>query len=391
MRPLPTLLGPARVVCRHSCWIGWQLLRQNGRILLRLERLEQQAEEKEHREPAGLAPGLDAPGFELPDLAGQHRSLVDFRGVPRLLIFFNPDCGFCQELAPKLAERQIPKPNSQQTEGAGRPVPLILSIGDPGKNRRFFAEQKLGYPVLVQPDTEVAAAYRAAGTPSGYVIDEEGKIASELVIGGEALLALLTEESRIKNQKSEIGQSLLTSAPTNEESGRADRFNRHSLAQSKIKRDGLAAGTIAPEFRLPRLDGGELSLSELRGQLVLLVFSSPHCGPCHTLAPSLERFHRKHPIIQLVMITRGGREENRQKVREHGLTFPIVLQKQWEISRKYALFASPVGPARTNTEVRSEPIRARRPAATEFETSHRYFPPAHYADAVRAVHGSDQV
>jgi len=29
-------------------------------------------------------------------------------------------------------------------------------------------------------------------------------------------------------------------------------------------------------------------------------------------------------------------------VKEHGLTFPVVLQQQWEISRRYAMFATPI-------------------------------------------------
>ena len=74
----------------------------------------------------------------------------------------------------------------------------------------------------------------------------------------------------------------------------ANRFNNRSLARSKIKRDGLKAGTPAPDFRLPRLDGrGDLSLAELRGRQMLLVFSDPHCGPCNLLAPELEKFHRQ--------------------------------------------------------------------------------------------------
>jgi peroxiredoxin len=52
----------------------------------------------------------------------------------------------------------------------------------------------------------------------------------------------------------------------------------------------LKAGTSAPSFRLPRLDGGELSLEELRGKRVLLVFSDPP-GSCNAL-PELEKFHR---------------------------------------------------------------------------------------------------
>src|SRR5436305_553724 len=38
------------------------------------------------------------------------------------------------------------------------------------------------------------------------------------------------------------------------------------LTTSKINRDGLRAGAAAPEFRLPRVDGGEISLTEYRGR-----------------------------------------------------------------------------------------------------------------------------
>jgi hypothetical protein len=42
------------------------------------------------------------------------------------------------------------------------------------------------------------------------------------------------------------------------------------------------------------------------------------------------------------MISKGEPKENRAKVKEYGLTFPIVLQQQWEISRRYAMFATPI-------------------------------------------------
>ena len=142
----------------------------------------------------------------------------------------------------------------------------------------------------------------------------------------------------------------------------------------------MKAGTPAPDFRLPRLDGrGDLVLNDLRGRRALLVFSSPSCGPCLALVPELERFHRKQsdrdrsPVaarghanaigvldlrdaipsasdghrprsegIAVLMISKGEPKENRAKAKEHGLTFPIVLQQQWEISRRYAMFATPV-------------------------------------------------
>src|SRR5262249_53060716 len=69
----------------------------------------------------------------------------------------------------------------------------------------------------------------------------------------------------------------------------------------------------------------------------------PHCGPCDALMPDLEKAYRQTPDMQVLTVSRGEAAENRKKVKQHRLTFPIVLQKRWEISKQYAMFATPVG------------------------------------------------
>jgi peroxiredoxin len=318
-------LALAWIAILTGCWLGWQLLRQNGRLLLRVEELENRLDELESGEPdapSSLPLGSPAPEFSLPGLtSGQTQSLADFRGQSLLLIFFNPACGFCRELVPKLAAVN------------SLPV-LIVSTGDAEANRQLFSEHPFTATALLQKEMEVASAYKANGTPSGYLISPEGNISSGLAIGADALLEI-ANESR---------SSPVTPASTNGDGpDRSNRFTNRSVARSKIKRDGLKAGTPAPDFRLPRLDGrGELSLLHFRGRRVFLVFSSPHCGPCQTLGPQLEKFHREHREMAVLMISKGEPNENRAKVKEHGLTFPIVLQQQWEISRRYAMFATPI-------------------------------------------------
>ena len=324
-------------------WLGWQLLRQNGRLLLRLEELEKRLDTLEFGEEdqlAGLSVGSDAPAFELPDLAGERKSLVQYRGQPLLLIFFNPACGYSRDVAQKLEENAD---NRKQKAEMENPVVLIISTGGVEANRALFKEHKLDYPVLLQKGLEVAEAYQAKGTPSGCLVSAQGKIASELAVGGEAVLELVEQKTENGKRNAEIDQSLITSAATPDGDARAFRFSNRSLARSKIKRDGLKAGAPAPDFTLPRLDGqGELSLQDFRGRRVLLVFSSPSCGPCLELAPQLEEYHREHPEPEVVMISKGEPKENRAKVKEYNLTFPIVLQPQWEVSRRYAIFATPV-------------------------------------------------
>jgi peroxiredoxin len=377
-------------------WLAWQLLRQNGRILLRLDELEKRLDTLEFGEDdqqTGLSLRSEAPAFELPDVEGNSHSLARYKGQSVLLIFFNPACGFCRDLVPKLAALSPEEKRDGESKSFEPLTLLVISTGDVEANRQLFNEHKLSCPVLLQKEMEVAAAYKSNGTPSGYLISPEGKIASGLAIGAEALLEFAreprSEKSQIPSPKPQIDESLprdgalgagLTSVATGNGDNRSGRFSTHSVARSKIKRDGLKAGTPAPDFRLSRLDGrGELSLSDFRGQRVLLVFSSPDCGPCNTLAPKLEKFHRANPrrepsadslsytggeeslqpvgrvpsrgehqagdspsALHVIMISKGEPKENRAKVKEHGLTFPIVLQQQWEISRRYAMFATPI-------------------------------------------------
>jgi peroxiredoxin len=307
-----------------GCWLAYQVLRQNGRILTRLDQLEQRVGQLQAvsapqpaLRPEPLPLGSVAPGFELPDLGGARRSLADYRGRRLLLVFFSPQCGYCVQMAPELSVLC--------RDDSAALLPLVVTTGNRSQNRQFMSEHGIRCPVLLQEQMEVAAAYRVTGTPIGYLIDEDGRIASEMAIGAPALLSLAAQ----------------TQAPPSN-GKKAHRGNR-ILADSKLTRDGLKVGTPAPQFTLPRLSSGEVSLADYRGRRLLLVFSDPHCGPCSALAPSLEEIHNTRSDVDVLMITRGDRQENLAKVAELKLTLPVVLQKQWEISLSYGMFATPIG------------------------------------------------
>src|SRR4051794_6253788 len=185
----PTLLGAVLpwLLVALGCWLFYQLLRQNGRILLRLEAVEEQVAQlgaaSAAQAPQGLNPGSSAPDFELPDLSGKPVSLAHWRGRRVLLVFFNPRCGFCEQMAAGLA--------ALKADGSeGRPIPVLITSGDPEENRRFMDQHGIRCPVLVEQKGEVSSRYQAAGTPMGYLIDEEGAIATPLAVGAEDLLAL---------------------------------------------------------------------------------------------------------------------------------------------------------------------------------------------------------
>jgi len=88
---------------------------------------------------------------------------------------------------------------------------------------------------------------------------------------------------------------------------------------------------------------------------LLLVFSDPDCAPCTALLPKLQPAADRAGVSVLV-ISRGGYDANRRKLAEAGSTLRVALQAQWEISRLYGKFSTPIGylideHGRTVTEV----------------------------------------
>lgn len=311
-----------------GAWLAYQFMLQNGRVLLRLESIEKQFALRSGtngRDSSGLPVGTVAPDFELPDLVGVRHKLSDFREKNLLLIFFSPKCGFCTQMAAALADLSLEGSN-------GQAIPVLVTTGDAEDNRKLVEQFGIRCVVLLQQHREVASRYGAQGTPMGYRIDAAGRIASELAVGAEQLLKLSTAIDAAQPQPAAKANGTVAKAYQPDP----------SLARSKLNRNGLKAGALAPEFRLPQIDGGELSLAEFQGRRVLLVFSDPNCGPCDELAPRLERIHRQRSDFQVLMVSRRDLEATRAKVKSLGLTFPVVMQRQWEISLQYAMFATPI-------------------------------------------------
>ena len=305
----------------------FQLSTQQGRILLRLDNLEGKRAQPDDGTaasgPKGLAVGTAIADIELPDLTGKTRSLSEFRGRRLLLIYWSPDCGFCDMSAPDLVEMQ-------SALEANHTELVLVSYGDAESNRKLAAAHGLNCTILLLKDSTAEKylseqVFKYCGTPSAYLLDEQGQVAERLAAGMTAVVALAREAAEGEQPK----KAALRKLP---------------LSESRIEREGLKAGTPAPDFNLPDIHGQLVSLEQFRGQKVLLVFTDPQCGPCDELAPELVRLHRKHGNngLAVVMVGRGNAEENKKKATQHGIAFPFVLQERWKLSRQYGIFATPV-------------------------------------------------
>ena len=92
---------------------------------------------------------------------------------------------------------------------------------------------------------------------------------------------------------------------------------------------GLEVGAQAPDFTLPDATGQMVSLEDFAGQRVLLAFSSTHCRACMEMYPHLRAFSESQPDVQVVMISQGSTEENRQLAQVQGFAFPVIPVLDW--------------------------------------------------------------
>lgn len=311
--------------------LGYQLLRQQGRLLLRLDQVEGRLGLEagdsvdrgtvalQARAPGGLLVGTALPSFDLLDLEGRPVRLDDLRGRRALLVNWSAHCSFCDLIAPDLA-KLLP-----ELERAGVRL-LLVGHAEEERERELAEEHGMqGALVLERDGSRTIQAFDSLGTPSAYLLDAAGRVAARLAIGADQVLALAA--------------TLVPTADTK------PSFGTRDLARSRIERSGLKAGTAAPGFELPEIRGGTVALDEYRGRQVLLVFSDPHCGPCEELAPHLNRIHQEHRDngLSVVMVSRGEPDENRRKAQAHGYGFPVAVQRRWEVSSRYGIFATPVG------------------------------------------------
>jgi len=82
----------------------------------------------------------------------------------------------------------------------------------------------------------------------------------------------------------------------------------------------------APDFTLSVLDGDTVTLSELRGEAVVLNFWAPWCGPCRAEVPQFSRFARSNPEVTVLGIaTDGAPAQLRASKKKLGMDYPVLI------------------------------------------------------------------
>ena len=282
-----------------------QLLRQNGRLLLRIETLEEQfasGASAALQPDTGLPVGSPAPDFRLADLDGETVTLDALRtvGKPVLLIFSDPSCGPCTALLPDVAR--------WQRDHTATLTIALISRGSPEANRAGSDEHGIAH-VLLQENQEVAQSYQAQGTPAAVLVRLDGTIGSRLALGALAINDLVVRSAGAPTQP-----PASTSMPP-----AADGNNGNSAAAAPAAKLGVPV----PALKLPDLTGNMVDLADFRGSPTLVLFWNPGCGFCQRMLEDLKAWEASPPqgAPKLLIVSTGTVEANQSQ----GLRSLVVL------------------------------------------------------------------
>jgi thiol-disulfide isomerase/thioredoxin len=267
------------------------LLRSYGRVLVRLERLEQivgagGAGEPEPMPEFGLAPGTPAPSrAELDELLEP--------GLPVLLLFTSVRCGPCKALLPLAV--------AWQRDHADRLTVAFASDGT-AEERRAEAEEFELEQVIADEKLELYNAFEANGTPSAVLISADGTIASWVAAGSDWI----------------------------------DRLVADALEEPP----GLPVGAEVPDLALASLGGDEVAFTALEGEDTLLLFWNPDCGYCRAMHDDLLRWEaaRDGEEPRLVVVSSGDPD----KTRADGFSSLVLLDSDFAAGNVFGANGTPM-------------------------------------------------
>lgn len=319
-------------------WFLLHLLRQNGRLLVRVEALEGAVASGTAPQPSpngsqrvrpveGLPGGSEAPNFELKGLHGEPLTLWSLRswGKPLLLLFTDPNCGPCTALLPEVGR--------WQEEHAEKFTTVLVSRGKPEENGAKAQEHGLENVVL-QEDWEVSEAYRVSGTPSAVLVSADGTIASPVAGGSEAIKDLLGyalgERPQLPMQQ-QLGQG--------QPCPNCGKAHPNGNGPRQALPAGVKVGDHAPKVKLPNLEGNTVELKDFGGEETLLLFWNPGCGFCQRMLPDLKEWEKNRPdgAPRLLIVSAGGGEANRKM----GLSSTVVLDQRFAAGLAFGASGTP--------------------------------------------------
>jgi len=313
-------------------WLLVHLLGQNGRLLVRLDRIEsaledadisfdldddEDDEDDEEDEEEGLPYGSTAPAFSLSGLYGETMTLDALRAQekPVLLIFSDSTCGPCNAMMGDVGK--------WQRDHIDKITTVVVTRGSIEDNRSKKKQHNLTH-VLMQKDSEVADAYLTNGTPTAVLVKPDGTIGSGAAGGASDIRTL-------------VKQAVEGKVPIPAARPAAPRPIQPTAPQAP--RGISSIGKDAPVLELNNLDGQPVKLADFAGEPTAVLFWNPGCGFCARMVDDLKAWESDKPADapKLLVVSTGEVEQNR----ETGLKSTVVLDSGFNVGRAFGASGTP--------------------------------------------------
>ena len=107
----------------------------------------------------------------------------------------------------------------------------------------------------------------------------------------------------------------------------------------------VVTGDVAPDFTLGDTKGNQVSLSGLRGKVVMVNFWATWCPPCIEEMPSMERLNEAMADDDFVLLAINTENNGRSVVppflNKTPYTFPILYDDKGDVQKQYGVYKFP--------------------------------------------------
>lgn len=107
----------------------------------------------------------------------------------------------------------------------------------------------------------------------------------------------------------------------------------------------VVAGDVAPDFTLEDTNGNKVTLSSLRGKVVMVNFWATWCPPCKEEMPSMERLNKIMAEEDFVMLAINTEKDGRSVVpdflKKNPHDFTVLYDDQGTVQQEYGVYKFP--------------------------------------------------